>query len=76
MNKSMLERYEEAHTLMKGVLSNKVVRNDTVFPHWISYLDGTDSHCLWYQKETAAGKEYRFVDIQALTTVEAILEQF
>ena len=65
MNKSMLERYEEAHTLMKGVLTNKVVRNDTIFPHWISYADGTDSHCLWYQKETATGKEYRFVDIKS-----------
>jgi len=71
MKKNMLERYGEAHLLMKGVLTNRVVRNDAVYPHWINYGDGTDSRCLWYQKETVAGKEYRFVNIEAGTNILA-----
>jgi len=67
MNKNILERYKKANTLMAGVLTNKVVKNDTLFPHWINHADGDDSHCLWYQKETESGKEYRFVDIKSGT---------
>ena len=43
MNKTMLERYEQAHTLMKGILTNKLVRNDSVFSHWIPYTDQSES---------------------------------
>ena len=65
MNTPMLTRYEQAHALLKSRRSNDLVRNDTVCPHWISYADGSDSDCFWYQKQTAAGKEFRLLDISA-----------
>ena len=62
MDNSLLARYEIAHTIKKGKANNQLVRNDTVFPHWITYADNTDSHYFWYRRITATGKEYRLVD--------------
>ena len=49
MTKTLLDRYEMAHTIKKGRSDNQFVRNDTVYPHWITYADGTDSPCCWYR---------------------------
>ena len=62
MGNAMLARYERAHTIKKGKNNNQLARNDTVFPHWITYADNTDSHYFWYRRITATGKEYRLVD--------------
>ena len=52
-----LGRYQTAQTLVQGVLSRRLVLNDTVFPHWIK-----GSQCFWYPRETRAGHHYRLVD--------------
>lgn len=57
MDSNILERYQQAQALMQGMLSNRVVLNDAVFPHWIE-----DSHHFWYKRETVDGKEYRLVN--------------
>ena len=57
MNDDLLSRYQQAQTLVQGVLSKQLVLNDAVFPHWIS-----NSDYLWYERETREGKEYRLVD--------------
>lgn len=62
MEKDLLARYEQAHTIKKGRTDGQLVRNDTVFPHWITYANNTDSHYFWYRRITATGKEYRLVD--------------
>ena len=70
----MLARYEKAHTILsryghtiksKRGENNHIIRNDTVYPHWVSQADGSESNCFWYRRETTAGKEYRMVDINA-----------
>ena len=71
MNTPMLTRYEQAHRILKGKKNNDIVRNDTVHPHWINYADGSDSDYFWYQKQTAAGKEFRWVDVGAETNEPA-----
>ena len=62
MNKTLLERYELAHTIKKGRTDNQLVRNDTLYPHWMTYADGADSHYCWYRRMTATGREYRLLD--------------
>lgn len=52
----ILSRYKKAQALMQGVLTNRLVLNDAVFPQWID-----DSH-FWYPRETLHGKEFRLVD--------------
>ena len=71
MSTPMLTRYEQAHRILKGKKNNDIVRNDTVHPHWINYADGSDSDYFWYQKQTAAGKEFRWVDVGAETNEPA-----
>ena len=66
MNDDVLRCYENAQTLMKGVLSNHVVMNDAVFPHWIE-----DTNCFWYKQETRDGKQYRLVDAHAASNTPA-----
>ena len=55
--KDRLNSYQQAQTLIQGVLSSNLVRNDTVFSHWIE-----GSHSFWYERATAAGKVFRLVD--------------
>lgn len=71
MNRTMIERYEQAQTVMQSGYTNKLVRNDTVFPHWINYGDQSDSNCFWYQRQTVEGKEYRFVNVEAASNTLA-----
>ena len=74
MNKTIVERYQQAQAINQSLLSGRLVLNDAVFPHWI---DGTT--CFWYQRETrdegkrkvgnryGEGKEFRLVDASAGT---------
>jgi len=62
MNKTLLDRYELAHTIKKGMKDNQLVRNDTLCPHWMTYDDGADSPYCWYRRMTATGREYRLLD--------------
>ena len=50
-------RYHQANALVQGIMTNRVVRNDGVFPHWLG-----DSQCFWYQRETTTGKAFHLVD--------------
>ena len=59
MNCDILIRYQQAEELMQGILTNKIVMNDTVFPHWID-----QGRLFWYQKQVCEGKEFRLVDIE------------
>ncbi|ETN91610.1 Prolyl tripeptidyl peptidase precursor [Gammaproteobacteria bacterium MOLA455] len=72
MSTPMLTRYEQAHRILKSKKNNDIVRNDTVYPHWINNdADGSGSDYFWYQKQTAAGKEFRWVDVRAETNEPA-----
>ena len=59
MTNQMHACYETAQSLVNGILSTAVIRNDCVFPHWIN------DHCFWYQKDLPKGKEFRLVDASA-----------
>ena len=50
-------RYESAQNILQGQLSNKIILNDAVFPHWID-----ESDLFWYVRETNTGKEFRLVN--------------
>lgn len=52
--------YEQAQAFMQGVLTNRMVLNDAVFPHWIN-----KTNSFWYVRETRKGKEFRLVDASA-----------
>ena len=54
-----LPRYEQAQSLVQGIMTRRVVLNDGVFPHWIS-----DTSCFWYQRETIEGKTFCLVNAQ------------
>ena len=65
MKNTMTANYEHAQHLMKGIHTDEVVRNDTVFPHWILDKDGKESNYFWYQKKIGReGSEYHLVDIK------------
>ena len=66
MTNNLLTRYQQSRQFIQGVLSNKVVLNDAVFPHWIQ-----GSHCFWYGRETKQGDEYRLVDAAAASNSAA-----
>ena len=66
MNDDILARYEKAHQLMQGILTNRIAVNDAVFPHWIQ-----DTNYFWYKREKLDGKEYRLVDAKAASNVPA-----
>lgn len=66
MTNEMLGRYQQAQHLIQGILSNRLVLNDAVFPHWMG-----NSDYFWYERETREGKEYRLVDAQAATNEAA-----
>ena len=57
----MAEEFSNAYTaaqkILLGVLSKKLVLNDTVFPHWIR-----NSDFFWYECQTIMGKDYVLVD--------------
>ena len=55
---------------MQGILSNRVVRNDAVFSHWIE-----GSECFWCRREAQKGKIFRLVDAGAATNTPAFDHQ-
>lgn len=57
---TVLACYQQAQAITQGVLTNTVVLNEAVFPHWID-----NTHCFWYKQETREGKTYRLVDAKA-----------
>ena len=58
----MQTHYENAQTIMQGYLTNRLVLNDAVFPHWITDSLESNVHFFWYIKQTKMGKELRLVD--------------
>ena len=70
MSNTILTRYEQAQSLMQGMLTNKIALNDAVFPHWIE-----DTDCFWYLRDTKEGKEFRLVDAKAGSNTAAFDHQ-
>ena len=67
MNNDILARYENAQTFVHP--DQKLVLNDSVFPHWI------DDHSFWYKKDTHKGHEFRLVNAQSATNNPAFDHQ-
>ena len=67
MNNDILARYESAQTFLHP--DQKLVLNDSVFPHWI------DDHSFWYKKDTHKGHEFRLVNAQSATNNPAFDHQ-
>jgi len=57
MKSTILSRYEQAQTLLQGVLNTHIAKNDVVYPHWVE-----GSHCFWYLSDTKSGNEFRLVN--------------
>ncbi len=70
MNSTILSRYEQAQTLLQGVLNTHLVKNETVYPHWIE-----NSHCFWYLKDTENGKQFRMVNADTASNTVAFDHQ-
>ena len=66
MNPTMLSRYEQAQHLLQGSVSNRVVLNDAVFPHWIN-----NSNSFWYIRETHQGKAFRLFNAETTSNTQA-----
>ena len=62
MTSSILTRYQQAQQIVQGMLTNKLVKNSAVFPHWISSKDIKDGNFFWYQRDTEKGREFRLVN--------------
>ena len=65
----MLHRYQQADKWLKtGVsgFSEAMIENDMVYPYWSG-----DSSFFWYQKFIKGGKQFRIVDVNAQTNIEA-----
>lgn len=65
-SKEMYSRYKVAQDMVETVTSDRVVSNDVVFAHWID-----SSNFFWYEKKTKSGKQYRLVDAELRTNLEA-----
>lgn len=64
-------RYQCAQSLMQEAYGAKqLVQNDTLIPHWID-----EGNSFWYVQDSAAGKRFQRVDIQAKTQTEAFDHQ-
>ena len=50
-------RFQRAMKLLQGYGTQSLVKNDTLFPHWIENTD-----CFWYQRTHEAGSEFRLID--------------
>jgi len=66
MSDTIAARYQQAQSLFKGVMTNRIVLNDGVFPHWLRDHSG-----FWYQRETQTGKTFQLVDAQNITNEPA-----
>ncbi len=67
---SMLQRYKNAHHLMRGIWSKELAHNTSVWPFWIG-----NSDCFWYIRDTESGKEFRLVDAKKATNTPAFDHQ-
>lgn len=61
-DEAMDARYDRAATLLRGMHSTELVKNDILFPHWIE-----NSNCFWYQRSLTSGKQYRLVNARTLS---------
>ena len=66
MKSTMLDRYEQAQSLLQGWLTTRISKNDLVHPHWIE-----GSHCFWYLCDTENGNEFRLVDVDTASNTLA-----
>ena len=66
MTNKMQAHYENAQTIMQGYLTNRLILNDAVFPHWIDKGDQ-----FWYLKKTKEGKQFRLVNPQKASNEQA-----
>jgi len=62
----MLNRYERAQHLIRGVRSNHVVQNSVVYPRWIGKSDK-----FFYLRELKDGADFRLVDVKKKTNKPA-----
>ena len=60
MTLDLLQRYKNAGDILQGTMTNTLVMNDGVFPHWIN-----NSQSFWYIRTTKNGKEFRLVNADA-----------
>lgn len=70
MNKDILACYEQAQEIGQGHITNNMVKNSTLHPHWIE-----KSFSFWYLRDTDRGQEYRLVDSQTVTNCPAFDHQ-
>ena len=70
MQNTTLARYQQAHQLLQGIMTRRVILNDGIFPHWIG-----DSPCCWYQRDTRAGIEFRLLNAEAASNTLAFDHQ-
>ncbi|MDC0000570.1 DPP IV N-terminal domain-containing protein, partial [Porticoccaceae bacterium] len=70
MNGTILNRYEQAQTLLQGVLNTHLVKNEAVYPHWVE-----NSHCFWYLKDAENGKQFRMVNVDTASNTVAFDHQ-
>ena len=71
----VLARYRQANDFFDGIISKRLVLNDTVRPYWIKGADGENSHCFWYVRDTHKGKQYRLVNAKTGTNESAFDHQ-
>ena len=57
MESNILDRYEQAQRLNQGQLTNSLVLNDAMYPHWIE-----NSPSFLYVRQTKSGREFRLVN--------------
>lgn len=65
---TMHKRYQRAQSIVQGLMTTDLVKNDTIFPTWI-----VGTNCFWYEKTyltdkdcpKSVAKEYRIVDAKS-----------
>ena len=71
MASDILSCYKQAEHIMQGYLTNRLVLNDAVFPHWIASADGVTKHHFWYRQETKQGWKFRLVNTESANNIVA-----
>jgi len=63
-SQAMQARYQRAKTIQAGYMNSSLVKNDTLYPHWIG-----ETNYFWYERvitisdsPALIGKEYRLVN--------------
>lgn len=65
MSDNILSRYGEAQKILSGYLSDNLVMNDAIYPHWVISAESDGSHCFWYIRNIENGIEFRLVDARS-----------